>query len=83
MSKLKKALEKAKEDREGSSQNVFMDHKASSKSDSSKMKPIDDYRPEIDISYSETKVKKIEESLVEINEKELNEMEKRHDQAAV
>lgn len=61
MSKLKKALEKAKENRGIESQNVYKDIKTSKTSVGLQAKQKEDCRPEIDISYSETKVKKIEE----------------------
>lgn len=64
MSKLKKALEKAKETRGVQSQNLYNDIKTSSKSVDLQVKEEDECRPEIDICYSETKVKKIEESLL-------------------
>ena len=64
MSKLKKALEKAKETRGVQSQNLYNDIKTSSKSADLQVKEEDECRPEIDISYTETKVKKIEESLL-------------------
>jgi non-specific protein-tyrosine kinase len=64
MSKLKKALEKAKETRGIEGQNLYNDIKASSKSVDLQVKEEDGCRPEIDVCYSETKVKKIEESLL-------------------
>ena len=64
MSKLKKALEKAKETRGIQSQNLYNDIKTSSKSVDLQVKEEDGCRPEIDICYTETKVKKIEESLL-------------------
>jgi non-specific protein-tyrosine kinase len=64
MSKLKKALEKAKENRGFESQNVYKDIKTSSKSVGQQVKEKEVCRPEIDICYSETKIKKIEESLL-------------------
>ena len=64
MSKLKKALEKAKVTRGIEGQNLYNDIKASSKSVDLQVKEEDGCRPEIDICYSETKVKKIEESLL-------------------
>ncbi len=64
MSKLKKALEKAKETRGIQSQNLYNDIKTSSKSVDLQVKEADECRPEIDICYSETKVKKIEERLL-------------------
>ena len=62
MSKLKKALEKAKETRGSESQSFFGDIKKGQKQFSPKAKEDNLCRPEIDIRYSETKVKKIDES---------------------
>ena len=64
MSKLKKALEKAKEDRGIEGQNLFSDNIKVEKSLNSEVYQNGVCRPEIDICYSETKVKKIEESLL-------------------
>ena len=64
MSKLKKALEKAKETRGSESQSFFGDIKKEQKQISPKAKEDNFCRPEIDICYSETKVKKIDESLL-------------------
>lgn len=64
MSKLKKALEKAKESRGVEGQILYKDNKISSKSAGALVQEKDECRPEIEICYSETKVKKIEESLL-------------------
>lgn len=61
MSKLKKALEKAKESREIESQDLYRDIKKSPVPISPDGKSNDVCRPEIEICYSETKVEKIEE----------------------
>ncbi len=61
MSKLKKALERAKEQRGVEGQNVYQEIGRSAKSTDREIKQKDDCRPEIDICYSETKVNKIEE----------------------
>jgi non-specific protein-tyrosine kinase len=62
MSKLKKALEKAKETRGAEKQNVYRDIKGSPKIISTQAKYDAECRPEIEVCYSETKVKKIDES---------------------
>lgn len=62
MSKLKKALEKAKETRGAEYQNVHRDMSESAKAIGTQAKLLDtDCRPEIEICYSETKIRKIEE----------------------
>ncbi len=60
MSKLRKALEKAKENRGIENQNFYRDIKKSQKPISPKDRENDLCRPEIDICYSQTKIKKIE-----------------------
>jgi non-specific protein-tyrosine kinase len=62
MSKLKKALEKAKENRGIESQDLYGGLQKSQKSHPPEDKKNDRCRPEIEICYSETKVEKIEES---------------------
>ena len=61
MSKLKKALEKAKETRGAENQNAYRDIRESTKKISTHAKLDTKYRPEIEICYSDTKIKKIEE----------------------
>lgn len=62
MSKLKKALEKAKETRGAEYQNIYGDTSESAKTISKQAKLLDTgCRPEIEIRYSDTKIKKIEE----------------------
>jgi non-specific protein-tyrosine kinase len=62
MSKLKKALEKAKETRGAEYQNVYRDRSELAKTISTQTKLFDtECRPEIEICYSDTKIKKIEE----------------------
>ena len=62
MSKLKKALEKAKETRGSESENLFRNSKSSPKTISTRARLDTECRPEIEVCYSETKVKKIDES---------------------
>jgi protein-tyrosine kinase len=62
MSKLKKALEKAKENRGIESKDFYSDVTKPQKSFSPKITDDEVCRPEIDICYSETKVKKIDEN---------------------
>ena len=62
MSKLKKALEKAKETRGIESQNLGRGIKVSSQAPDLDAKFDTECLPEVDICYSETKVKKIDES---------------------
>jgi non-specific protein-tyrosine kinase len=64
MSKLKKALEKAKEDRGIESQNLYRDIKKSPKPIGPKGRINDVCRPEIEVSYSQTKIKKIESNVL-------------------
>ena len=64
MSKLKKALEKAKETRGSESENLYRNIKNSPKTISTHAKLDTECRPEIEVCYSETKVKKIDESLL-------------------
>jgi non-specific protein-tyrosine kinase len=64
MSKLKKALEKAKEDRGIESQNLYRDIKKSPKPIGQKDRINDVCRPEIEVSYSQTKIKKIESNVL-------------------
>ena len=61
MSKLKKALEKAKETRGAENQNVYRDIRESQKTISTHAKLDEKCRPEIEVCYSDTKIKKIEE----------------------
>jgi non-specific protein-tyrosine kinase len=62
MSKLKKALEKAKETRGNESLNVSRNIKNSTKTTKTNVTLDTECRPEIEVCYSETKVKKIDES---------------------
>lgn len=62
MSKLKKALEKAKETRESERQNFSVGAQKPQNQIGPKAEENNVYRPEINIRYSETKVKKIDES---------------------
>lgn len=61
MSKLKKALEKAKETRGAENENAYRGVREKVKNSSTHAN-LDECRPEIEICYSETKVKKIDES---------------------
>jgi protein-tyrosine kinase len=61
MSKLKKALEKAKETRGAEYQNIYRDPSESAKTASAQAYLDTECRPEIEICYSDTKIKKIEE----------------------
>jgi len=61
MSKLKKALEKAKETRGAEHQNVYGNISESPKTISTHDKLDTKFRPEIEIHYSDTKIKKIED----------------------
>jgi non-specific protein-tyrosine kinase len=62
MSKLKKALEKAKETRGAEYQNVYRDTSEPAKTMGAQDKLLDtECRPEIEICYSDTKIRKIEE----------------------
>ena len=64
MSKLKKALEKAKETRGTESHNLYQDIKRSPATISVKEKKDVVCRSELDICYSETKIRKIDENLL-------------------
>ena len=61
MSKLKKALEKAKEARGVENQNAYRDIGGSTQTIDSQVNLDTKFRPEIEIRYSDTKIKKIEE----------------------
>ena len=62
MSKLKKALEKAKETRGAEYQNVYRDTDEPARTIGTQAKFLDtECRPEIEIRYSDTKIRKIEE----------------------
>jgi non-specific protein-tyrosine kinase len=64
MSKLKKALEKAREARDFESPNLYRKKKKIPSSIYKKIKTDVEWRPEIDISYSETTVKKIDNRIL-------------------
>jgi protein-tyrosine kinase len=64
MSKLKKALEKAKETRGTESHNLYQDIKKPPAPISVNGKKDDGCRSELDICYSETKIRKIDENLL-------------------
>jgi non-specific protein-tyrosine kinase len=59
MSKLKKALEKAKENREYDKKGSLLDPSQRQGASSAQVKEISQYRDELDISYSQTKIHKI------------------------
>jgi non-specific protein-tyrosine kinase len=59
MSKLKKALEKAKETREYDNKNPLRGKSQRQSSQNAQVKEISEYRDELDISYSQTKIHKI------------------------
>ena len=63
MSKLKKALEKAKEAREYDNKDQLLDRNKGQSSLNAQVKEIAEYRDEIDISYSQTKIHHILPSL--------------------
>lgn len=60
MSKLKKALEKAKETREYDSKIPIKDNRKYQRETESSYNNLKEYRPELNIKYSETKTKKID-----------------------
>ncbi len=65
MSKLKKALEKAKEARGSEDEKAYRDNKQTRPSSNNKMASYGaECRPEVDVCYSETKIKKIDESIL-------------------
>jgi non-specific protein-tyrosine kinase len=64
MSKLKKALEKAKEVRGIDNENLYGDSTKKQKVMPSTGAAISECRPELEICYSDTKIKKIDESLL-------------------
>jgi non-specific protein-tyrosine kinase len=59
MSKLKKALQKAKETREYDNKNPLVGRSQRQSSPNAQVKKITEYRDELDISYSQTKIQKI------------------------
>ena len=59
MSKLKKALEKAKETREYDNKKPLLDGRQKQSTSNAQVKEIAEYRDELDISYSQTKIHKI------------------------
>lgn len=64
MSKLKKALQKAKEVRGIDNANVYRDSINTKRTIRSNVEAVKQYRPELEIAYSSTKVKKIDESIL-------------------
>ena len=64
MSKLKKALEKAKETREQDGQITLSDNRKYLKTKEPVSNDIAECRPEINIKYSETKIKKIDDRIL-------------------
>jgi non-specific protein-tyrosine kinase len=65
MSKLKKALEKAKEARGSEDESIYREIKKSRPSGNKNMASTEtECRPEVEICYSETKIKKIDESVL-------------------
>ena len=65
MSKLKKALEKAKETREQDGQIIQKENRKFLQTKSEYLNDIAEYSTELNISYSETKVKKVEDRILE------------------